>query len=144
VQVSVREIETLHQKTDAVEKVLLTPGVPFSHPVNSDSLHLLVELKMGYADEIEFDVRGAKITCSLKDRQFRIGENKIDFPAAHDRIQWEILLDRTSLELFADDGRTSAAFCFAPDDTNREISFAVNGAAAELVHLHIDELCPTW
>jgi sucrose-6-phosphate hydrolase SacC (GH32 family) len=139
----VRELRSLYKNECTTEGTRLVPGKKFFLPTDSGLLHLKIEMDIGDASEIEFYVRGAKINYSVREQQFMILE-KIDFPAPNGRIQWEVLIDRTSLEIFNDSGCASAAYCFMPHDADEEISLSVNGGSAKLTKLHIYELSSAW
>jgi sucrose-6-phosphate hydrolase SacC (GH32 family) len=80
-----------------------------------------------------------------------VAEKKLSFlkksaqlePTA-DRIKLQVLLDRTSAEIFGNDGRISMSFCFLPDQANRRLGIYAQGGEARIASLKIYELQSVW
>ena len=53
-------------------------------------------------------------------------------------------MDRTSLEVFASDGRVSMTSCFLPKAEERSLEVYAAGGAARIVSLKVYELRPAW
>ena len=59
------------------------------------------------------------------------------------RIRLAILLDRTSIEVFGNDGRVPMTTCFLPKPDKSVEAFA-RGGAAKIVSLQVYELQSAW
>ncbi|MEO6908892.1 MAG: GH32 C-terminal domain-containing protein, partial [Abditibacteriaceae bacterium] len=140
----VREIALLHEADRSWEKVLLSPDSNLPLDIDCDLLHFIFDIDIMDAREICLNLRGITINYSVKDAQISIGETVLDLPLRNNCIQGEILLDRTSLELYADNGRASIAMCFIPDANKRDVSVCATGGAANINTLHVLSLHSSW
>jgi fructan beta-fructosidase len=59
-------------------------------------------------------------------------------------LHLRILVDRTSIETFADDGRVSLTSCFLPKAEAKPLSFVVKGGGATIRSLVVHELKSAW
>jgi sucrose-6-phosphate hydrolase SacC (GH32 family) len=109
----IREIETLHAKEHRLTDVALTPDKPLPLPTASDLLDIETEIELGTATEITLTIRGQRLTYSTKDQTLEaLGKAPLKLP--NNRLHLRILLDRTSIETFADHGRVSLTSCYLP------------------------------
>jgi len=53
-------------------------------------------------------------------------------------------VDRTSLELFANQGKVSASFCFLPEAWDAPLEFYATGGPVSLSSPVVRELVPAW
>ncbi|MGQ9610107.1 MAG: GH32 C-terminal domain-containing protein [bacterium] len=60
------------------------------------------------------------------------------------KIKLRILFDRTSLEVFGNDGQVSMSFCFLPDSENKRLSIYAFGGSAYIISMNIYELNSIW
>ena len=110
-----------------------------------DLFHLEVVVDLGDAAAFGIIVRGhdLRYTCATASFAY-LGHTIPAPPDADGRLRLELLVDRTSLELFAGGGLMSASFCFLPAacDVPLEL-YAVEGSV-HLVSLALHELDSIW
>ncbi|OHB86039.1 MAG: hypothetical protein A2V98_11505 [Planctomycetes bacterium RBG_16_64_12] len=140
----VAEIELLHGKKHSWASQALEPGENLLADVAGDLLHIRAEIEPAGATAFGFDIRGHKIEYSAADKSISLlGRNAPLEPEAG-RIRLEILVDRTSLEVFGGDGRVSMSSCFLPDPTNLDVGIYATGDSTNVVSLEVFELCSAW
>ena len=61
-----------------------------------------------------------------------------------DKIKLEILVDRTSVEVYANDGQTVVSNCFTPDEGSEDVVLFTNGGELEVVQLDIYKMESIW
>lgn len=119
----VKEIELLHQKGEVWENKNLIPGINknLARGVKGDCLHIIGSFKVKTADSFGFVVRldkkdnGTEITYTSKNNTLScMGKTAVVEPV-DGVIKLEILLDRSSIELFANDGKVVMSSCFSPN-----------------------------
>jgi len=66
-----------------------------------------------------------------------------DFPPCEDRVRLRLLLDRTSLEIFAREGLAVGSFCFVPEEP-RGASLRVGGGELTPARVRVRELKSAW
>ena len=86
--------------------------------------------------DLRYDVAGARFTW--------LGQT---IPAPRDgdgHLRLQLLVDRTSLELFAAGGLTSASFCYLPAACDMPLELYAEGGNVRLVSLAVHELDSVW
>ena len=120
----IKEIELLHQKGEVWENKNLIPGINknLAHGVKDDCLHIIGSFKVKTADSFGFIVRldkkdnGTEITYTTKTKILAcMGKSAVVEPI-DGILKLDILLDRSSIEIFANDGKVAMSSCFTPSD----------------------------
>jgi len=118
----VKEIELLHQKGEIWENKNLIPGINknLARGVKDDCLHIIGSFKVKTADSFGFIVRldkkqnGGEIMYNVKTKILScLGQSALVEPV-DGSVKLEILLDRSSIEIFANDGKVVMSSCFVP------------------------------
>ena len=60
------------------------------------------------------------------------------------KVKLQVLVDRTSIEVFGADGRFSMSSCFLPPSGNKKISLSAKGGTAQVKSLEVWELKSAW
>jgi len=105
----------------------------------------LIDLSISFKpmDSLKIFVRGLDITYDPKCETIEYENSKIPAPAINHIVKLRLLLDRTSLELFVNEGAAVATFLAVPDKNNLSISLSGNlGAKIESIAIH--ELKSSW
>lgn len=136
----VREIETLWTRTQRWSDHSLTPGQTL-RPEPGDGLYdcaleIAVEGEAAFHCRIHghlLTYRGSSGTLTFLGRDMLV-------PLRSGRLELRLLVDRTSLELFAQDGAFSASFCLLPEAWDHPLEFSSEGgrcviASGALRHL---------
>jgi levanase/fructan beta-fructosidase len=116
----VKEIELLHLKGELYEDKNLIPGINKNllHGIKGDCFHIIGNFKIKTADSFGFVVRldktnnGVEIMYTAKTKTLTcLGKSAIVEPV-DGTIKLEILLDRASLEIFANDGKVAMSSAY--------------------------------
>lgn len=70
------------------------------------------------AEKIELELRGQKIELDLAAKTMKYGDAAAPVAVVDSKIKLRFVLDRMSLEIFANDGLSQIAKCFIPEDEN--------------------------
>ena len=140
----VKEIETIQRREHAWRNMPLKPGENLLSDVAGELFDIRAEIELGDATEIEFAVRGEKVKYSTTQRQLSGLGGCAHLDPVENRIQLQILVDRTSLEVFGNAGRVSMSFCLVPDPENESVGLSAAGGTASVVSLKVYELCSVW
>jgi len=117
----VREIALLHGKSRAWSKVLLREGENPLAGIKSDLFHIEAELAPGDAKELGLVIRGIPVIFDCA-RSFLTCRGCEALLAPEDGlIGLEILVDRTSIEIFGNNGRVYMPMGVIPDDGERSL-----------------------
>ena len=150
-RVPAREIQKIHAKKHAWSDLVLKPGDNPLSGITGDLFDIRAEFELDTATAFGFDVRGTPV-------RYSVAANKLsclgrEAPLAWEgeapaepsrRIRLQILVDRTSIELFGNDGRVSLSSCFLPDLENKSLSTFAEGGAVKLRSLEVYELNSIW
>jgi fructan beta-fructosidase len=134
----VPEIRLLHRREHTWNDLSLAPGSPQPLPIAGDLFHILAEVEVPQGASLIFRVRGAPVTltkqsvaCHSKPASVESGVRTV-----------EILVDRTSIETFANDGETSLSACFLPTDDR--LSVECTQGPVTIRALQVFELESIW
>ena len=149
----VREIEKLHGK----RKFWLNEPLPaYGKPVvlaRGKHLDIYAAISVGNASEVEVNVRGIPIICHVKDKLLTVNgyassvalkEGYAGIGLREGKLQLRILLDRISMEVFADDGLVYMPLAVVPPADNDMITIAARGGSARADAVEIFQLKSMW
>ena len=104
------------ESTEENGATVMTPKVGKSSDYNL--LDVELELEVGDAKRFDVELRGLKIECDLVGKTMTHGEVTAPLDVIDGRVKFRLILDRASLEIFANDGLSQIAKCFVPEDEN--------------------------
>jgi fructan beta-fructosidase len=140
----VKEIERLHTRKHEWKNLALKPGENPLAGITGELFDIRAEIELGEATEVGFKVRGEPVTYSLlEERLSSLGKQAPLTPSGH-RIQLQLLVDRSSIEVFANEGKVSMSSCFLPRQSNRGLELFANGGPARIRSLQVYELKSAW
>ena len=114
------EIERLHSQEHTWKDLSLAPGAAKPIEVSGDLFHILAQVELPPGSALTFRLRGASVTVT--DRSVACLSKPA--PVASGVKTLEILVDRTSIETFANDGETSVSACFLPSENRLAVECA--------------------
>ena len=163
----VRELDLLYTREHVWQDHVLTSGLDrrglfvrygpnWQDAMQESHAHLIVDSPWDLFDiraEIELIdarafgaiIRGNDLRYDAVERHFTYLEHRV--PAEPDddgRLKVQILVDRTSLELFVGAGEGSASFCFLPGPRAAPLEFYALEGSVRLVLLTVHELASAW
>ena len=105
-----------------------------------------IEAEIEFVDAAIFGaiIHGNHLCYEIENNRFTYLEKEILAECQNRKLQFQILVDRTSLELFVSGGRISASFCFLPKPHYTPIEFFASGGSVRIISLTIFELASTW
>jgi len=140
----VKEIETIHEKEHSINNQALKPGDNLLSGISGDLFDIRAEIELGDATEVGFTVRGEKVQYNVAEKQLSCLERTAHLEPFQNRIKLQILVDRTSIEVFGNEGLVSMSSCFVPDPENTSLGIYASGGEAVVVSMSVYELCSAW
>jgi len=140
----IREIETIHARKHAWSNLALKPGENPLAGLSGELFEIRAEIEPGPAAEIGFTLRGEKVQYDVAKKTVTCLLKTAPLPLENGKVRLQILLDRTSIEVFGNDGLISMPTCFLPDLTNRTLGIYAVGGEAKIVSLEVYELKSAW
>jgi fructan beta-fructosidase len=144
----VQEIESLRGKPFSWSNLSLAP---LSNPLASlsgDLWDISAEIELGTAKEITFKIRGRNISYTIaadpNHNRLTSGDLSANLPPKDGRIQLRILVDRTSVEIFANHGDLMMPATFLPDDNDHSLALTATAGSARVTSLTIHPMHSAW
>lgn len=148
----IKEIEMLHGKHQSWEDKVLIPGINENKTksVKGDCLHIIAEFDLKTSDNFGFVLRkskkatGTEILYNVKRGTLSVLNSTIPIMPVEGKISFEILLDRASIEIFANGGQTVISNCFTPEEGAKDVVLYTNGGELGVDKLDVYEMKSIW
>ncbi|MDB5292517.1 MAG: sacC [Phycisphaerales bacterium] len=140
----VKEIESLYAKEHKLVDVAIKPGDNPLAEFSGDLFDIEAEIEVGDAQEVGITARGESITYLTKEKKLSALGAAADLEPINGRMKLRVLIDRTSIEVFGNDGRVSLTSCFVPRADEKGLGVFVKGGNARIVSLTVHELRSAW
>ncbi len=140
----VREISNIHATKHSWADVALKPGENPLADISGELLDVRAEIELGDATEVGLTLRGEGVQYNVAGKSLSCLGQSAPLSPLDGRIRLQVLLDRTSLEVFGNDGRVSMPSCFLPDPNDTSLSVYAVGGEAHIVSLDVYELRSAW
>ena len=148
----VREIEQLYNKTTTWENKNVIPGINDNKlkKVSGDCLHLVGEFDLKTSDNFGIMLRhstkkaGTEILYNAKRGMLTVLGCNVPVKTTKNKIKLEILLDRSSIEIFVNDGEQVISNCFTPDEKAHKLALFTNGGELGIDKMEVHKLNNVW
>jgi sucrose-6-phosphate hydrolase SacC (GH32 family) len=102
------------------------------------------EIEAGTAAEFGFRVFGRKVSYRAKEKRLANGEAGGRIGMEKGRLRLRMLVDRTSVEVYANEGELMLPCCFLPQDGAAPAVFYSEGGAARVVSFEARAVASAW
>ena len=142
--VPVREIATIHGKKRTWKDQPLADGKDLLAGVSGELFHIRGEFEPGDAKKITLTLRGTAVTYDVAKAEISCRGRRAALKPVGGKVRIEVLLDRTSVEIFGNDGRVYMPIGAIASDEDRALALAATGGSAKAVSLDVIELKSAW
>ena len=139
----VREIENLRQRTH-VPEASLSSRDNVLEGISGELFDIEAELEYRGTREIVFSIRGEPLALDLDKKRMTCHGCEAPLPMRDGRIRLRILVDRTSIEIFAGDGLVYMPVGVILPEDNRSLRLSGLTGLFRVVSLEVHELCSAW
>jgi sucrose-6-phosphate hydrolase SacC (GH32 family) len=140
----VREIGKLRSLKCSLKHTPLPAGQNLPSDMSAELFEIQTEIQPGSASEIGFDLRGSELVYNVDKRLLSCKGKKFRLQPVNGRIKLQILVDRTSIEVFSPDSWVSLHLCFPLDPANKSIELFARGGQAQIRSLKFWTLKSIW
>jgi sucrose-6-phosphate hydrolase SacC (GH32 family) len=144
----VAEIARLHAREHTVSPLpqQLAPGAnPLAAAgIGGELFDIEAEFEVDDATSVGLMVRGTEVAYDAGKRTLRCLGREAPLVPEGGRVRLRILSDRTSLEVFGDNGMIYMPMAVIPRDDDRSVAVFARGGTATLRALVVHELNPIW
>ncbi len=130
-QLPVKELSLLHDRQHSTSGDLGSVTEALKD-VRIDACEIRTVIDPSESKSITLTIRGLQLKFDATRRNLSTPHNSCPLPRTDGKLRLVILGDRTSVEVFAQDGRALITECFLPADDDRQISLSGAGAIAEM------------
>lgn len=138
-----KEIEKLHGKEHDLSPLLLKPGNNPLSAINGDLFDIDARLELSDAAVVTLNIRGTPIVYDNATRELSCLGKSVKIESTGDVLEFRVLVDRTSIEIFANDGCYAMSFCFNPEEKSK-LALTVENGDASFSKLKITKLRSIW
>ncbi|MDB5171593.1 MAG: hypothetical protein JWN51_366, partial [Phycisphaerales bacterium] len=140
----VKEIESLYAKEHKLADVAIKPGENPLAGIPGDLFDIEAEIELGDAQEVGISARGESIAYLVKEKKLGALGAAAELEPTHGRVKLRVLVDRTSIESFGNDGCVSLTSCFVPRADEKGMGVFAKGGNARIVSLTVHEMRSAW
>ncbi|MBZ0255679.1 glycoside hydrolase family 32 protein [bacterium] len=141
----VKEIETLYAKSHRWDNINLASNESFTaDSVKGELFDINIEIDIASAKETSLIIRGEKIIYDAANEQLIFGNNKAPLKLEDGQLELRCIVDRTSIEIYANQGKAYMPCKFRPDENRTGINIMANGGQAKIESLEVHELKSIW
>ena len=140
----IREIETIHRKKYLWKDTIVRPGENPLRELSGELFHIAVELRPVNATETGLVIRGVQIIYNVEKQELSCRGKKAPLKSMNGRIDLELLVDRTSIEIFGNRGRIYMPIGVILSDRERPLEIFSRGGNTEITNMQIYELQSIW
>ncbi len=148
----VKEIELLHGKNYNWENKNIIPGLDENliKKVKGDCFHITATLDIKTSDMFGFMIRtgrksaGAELLYNVKKGTLSCLGKTVSLNPIDGKIYLEVLVDRSSIEVFCNKGIAVLSGCFVPDAKSEGMLLFTQGGELMVDQLDINEINSVW
>jgi len=141
----VKEIEKLYIEKHVWSDVFIPEDRIETVPdVEGELFDIEAKFEIGDAQELGLVIRGEEVIYNVKEEQLIFGENKAHLKAENGRINLRCIVDKTSLEIFANDGRIYMSCLFRPEEKYKTIAVFSRAGSAKAASVKTRKLESIW
>ncbi|HNW51653.1 MAG TPA: GH32 C-terminal domain-containing protein [Prolixibacteraceae bacterium] len=148
----IKEIEKLYVKDQEWSDKKIYPGLKNNllAGVRGETLLIKGTIDLKNCDQFGFLVRNGKdqtgtdINYITKQGQMSLLGNSFNYKPADNKMEFEILVDRSSIEILVDNGRYALSSTFVPDMKSQRYELYTVGGEILVDHLEVHQLKSVW
>lgn len=139
-----REIESLYETPQSWSDVQVKTGENPLAALSGELWDIDAEILPGSAADFGFVIRGQSVTYRVKEKRLSNGDAAADMSPKDEPIRIRILVDRTSVEVFGNDGKVVIPCCFLPGEMDQSLEMFDHGGAEQIASMSIFKLKSIW
>ena len=140
----IHEISRLHKSRRRWRKHTLKPQDNLLSDVSGELFHIRASLRIGDAVETGFVIRDTPVVYNVPKQELSCCKKTAPLKAVDGKINLEVLVDRTSIEIFGNGGRVYMPNGVILADKPKSLEIFTKGGNTEIESLTIYELDSAW
>ena len=140
----IKELETLRTKTHEWNNVVLKAGENPLSELKGDLFDVEVEFQPAADSETVFDMRGIKVVYNAETQTLTSNGKSTKLKPLNGVISLRILLDRTSIEVYGNNGRVYIPHVVFPKENNLSLGATCSKGQVKANYIRVHELKSSW
>ncbi|MGE5296130.1 MAG: glycoside hydrolase family 32 protein [Solirubrobacterales bacterium] len=140
----VREIEGLYEKTRDWKDVEVSAGSDPIGPIEGELMRVQATLRPAGAAKCGFTVRGTQVTYDVAAGKLSCLDKTAPLSPVDGAIRLELLVDRASIEIFANDGQVYMPMGVVLPEDNKSVRVFAEGGPVKVESLEVHLLKSIW
>lgn len=140
----IKEIEKLHKKDHQWREYVIQPGVTDLPNLDGKLFDINAEFETGGSEEFGIIINGQKIGYNTKSNKLTTEDTEALLKPRDGKINLRILVDRVSLEIYANEGKIYMPIRANYNNSKNGIKLFTKGNETEISSLIIHELKSIW
>jgi len=140
----IKEIKTIHKRGRAWAGESLRPGENLLSGLTGDLFHIRADFGLSNAAEFGFVIRGISIVYNVNEQELACRKETAPLKPVQSRIRLELLVDRTSIEIFGNYGRIYMPIGVIPADNDQSLQVFSRGGNTKINSLEVYQLVSAW
>jgi sucrose-6-phosphate hydrolase SacC (GH32 family) len=140
----VKEHASLRAITHTIKPQPLNPGDNPLAAIKGELLDLTADIVIGDAAEVGFNIRGATVSYDAKKQELSCKGKKAALKPVDGKIRLRLMVDRTSIDIFGNDGRLYMPMGVIVPQDNLSLEVYAKGGSAKINALEVHELKSAW
>ena len=141
-------IKNLRYESHFWENETVNPGDNPLEDLDGDVFEINALIDPGKASEFGFNIRGERLVYAVKDRRLTFMEKEAELVpmtmGSDEKIKISLIIDRGSVEVFANQGEVSISMLFYPDPSDMNLEFFSTAGSAKIDYLEVFRLQSIW
>ena len=148
----IKEIEKLHGKHTSWKSENIIPGIGenIMKKISGDCYHIIAEFDIKTSDNFGLMVRhgkkdaGTEVLYNVKRGTLSVLGSTVPLQPIDNKIKLELLIDRASIEIYANDGQAVISNCFTPNEKSDGFVLFTNGGELGVVNIDAYKIESVW
>lgn len=140
----IRELQKLVSEETAWKDLPLVPGENPLADISGELLDVAARIDTGSAQRVTLTLRGVPIVYDAETARLECRGKSVELAGGPEVIDLRVLVDRTSVEIFAEEGRYVLTFAVPLDPEDHSLAIGAQGGTAHTKSLHVRELQSVW
>jgi fructan beta-fructosidase len=140
----IKAIEELYTDRKSWRDLTVKPGENPLADLKGDTFDIQVEMDLGNASAVSIGVRGQTLRYTVSDQRLDLESAKAPLRLAGKSLRLRLLVDRASIEVFADDGQVSFSRAFFFDPAQKNFSLTTEGGDIRVKLLGVNRVKSVW
>jgi sucrose-6-phosphate hydrolase SacC (GH32 family) len=140
----VRELTSLHTRAHSIKPQVISSDKNPLSDLKVELFDMTTEIVPGEAAQVVLNLRGVPLIYDVKRRELSCGDRRAPLEMEGGRIRLRAMMDRTSIDIFGNDGALYMPMGMAVSRNNTSVAVHAHSGNAYVNSLEIFELKPAW